>query len=76
MLKAPRGAVDLNAVLARERGDAAEPDGLARIVGVGHHQGHFDPALEQHREAAASDVVVGEDDGSGHSFFSSTAWTT
>jgi hypothetical protein len=58
---------------ARERRDAPEPDIFPRRVIVGHDQRHFDPLVEQDAEAATTDVVVREYDGSRHSFFSRIA---
>jgi len=70
------GRRDLNAPRPGELRDAAEPEVLAGRVFVRDHQGHLDALPEQDFEAAATDVVVREYDGAGHSFFSSIAWTT
>ncbi len=45
----------------RQFGDAGEPEGLARVIPVGDQQGNFHPPIEQDRQAAVADVVIGED---------------
>ena len=70
------GSDRLDALFAREPGDAGEPDVFCGSVAVGEDQRHVDAVVEQNLEAAAADVVIREYDGTGHSFRSSIAWMT
>ena len=61
--------------------DAVEPDRLGRVVFVCQHQRHVDARGNERAQAAYSDIVVAENDGSGHCgraasscFCSSNAW--
>ena len=72
------GDRDLEPAGARELFHALEPDRLARVVVVRHHERNAHSMGEQHREAAHAHVVIGEDDRARlhHSGFSSSAWIT
>ena len=62
--------------VGRELFHALEPDRLARVVVVRHHERNAHSLGEQHREAAHAHVVVAEDHGRGaHAGpFSRIAW--
>ena len=59
------GVTQRRPMLGGQRGDAGEPDLLARVVAVRHDQRHLHAGVEQHAQAAHADIVVSKHDRAG-----------